>query len=139
MVALMVAYGLDEAGTADGAQATTTPDETVEGFVTEFAAAIASGNEEFVVARLHPVFVAAYGEELCQTWIAREIMGLASYDLVSLDGGPRSQPYAFLAGEGTIDDVFDATVSFTYRGELLTNPTNFALVDGKMHWLGQCR
>lgn len=136
MFTLAAVYGLDVDGSADGAQAS---DETVEGFVTAFGAAIATGDEDFVVARLHPVFIDTYGQELCRTWIAQEIMELSSYELVSVDGGPRSQLYAFSGGEGTIDNVFDATVTFTYRGELLTNPTSFALVDGEMHWLGQCR
>jgi len=117
----------------------TPADETVEGFVADFAAALATGDVDFVTARLHPDVVAAYGEALCRSWIRREIMTLSDYTLQSVDAGPRTRVLAFPDGDHAVDGVYDATVSFVFSGQAFTAPTNFALVDHQMFWLGKCR
>lgn len=115
------------------------PAETVEEFISAFSAALANGDEPFVQDRLHPQVIEGYGEELCRAWVTREIMALSEYELVSVDDGPQTRTYAFTNGSQTVTDVFDATVSFNFSGQAFTDTTNVALVENKMHWLGQCR
>ncbi len=124
---------------APSTTSSTLPDETVAGFVDLFAAALASGDEPFVQGRLHPEVIDSFGEDLCRAWVTREIMALSQYQLVSEDGGPADRSFNFPGGSKTITDVFDATVSFVFEGQIFTNPTNFALVNSEMYWLGQCR
>lgn len=118
---------------------TTVASEDVPGFIEAFAAALEAGDVAFIESRLHPDVRDAFGEALCRDWIEREVMLLSEYRLVSVDGGPMSKQLALPGGNRTIPDIYDATVSFVFNGEMFTNPTDFALVGTEMHWLGQCR
>jgi hypothetical protein len=118
---------------------TVAPGETVEEFVTTFAAAIAAGDNAFVFGRLHPVIIESYGEDLCRAWVDREIMALEDYTLVSVDGGPITQTFVTPAGNVTVDDYYTTTVSFTYQGQGFETIGAFAAVGPDMYFLGQCR
>lgn len=118
---------------------TTTPAETPEDFAAAFAAALASGDVEFVWSRLHPAVREGWGEELCRAWVEREIMQLSAYTLVSVTGGPVAIRFDTPAGRVTVSDVYDAVVRFQFQGEALSAEVDYALVGRQMHWLGQCR
>lgn len=118
---------------------TTAPTETVEEFVIAFAAAIASGDVDFLINRLHPAVVGGFGPALCRTWIETEILELVDYQVTGPAVGPRTQTFTTPAGTGTIEDAFSAPVSFVFQGQKFDAGGDFALVDGEMRWMGQCR
>ena len=118
---------------------TTAPTETVEEFVIAFAAAIASGDVDFLVNRLHPAVVGGFGPALCRTWIETEILELLDYQVTGPTVGPHAQTFTTPAGTGTIEEAFSAPVNFVFQGQKFDAEGDFALVDGEMRWMGQCR
>ena len=128
--------------TATSTPATTTTTvavETVDDFVELFAAAIAAANVDFLFDRLHPATLGGFGPDLCRNWIEQEILTLENYQLTSEVAGPRDQSFTTPAGTGTIENAYSADVSFSFQGQLINGGAGFALIDGVMHWLGQCR
>jgi hypothetical protein len=113
--------------------------ETVEQFVAAYAAALETGDRNFVFERLHPVVVDGFGAELCSSWVDAEIMALSDYTLVSVNSGPITQSVITPAGSQQVENFFDASVSFTFQGQSFDAGGAFALVGLEMHWLGQCR
>jgi hypothetical protein len=113
--------------------------ETVEEFVVAFAAAIAASDVDFLFERLHPAVVGGFGPALCRSWIEGEILLLGDYKLAGPVEGPRDQTFTTPAGTGTIADAFSAPVSFVFQGQSFDGEGGFALVDGIVMWLGQCR
>ncbi len=128
-----------DATTSTTTEAPTELSETVEDFVVTFAAAIAAGDVDFLLDRLHPAVVGGFGPALCRTWIEGEILLLGDYKLAGPVEGPRDQPFTTPAGTGTISDAFVAPVSFVFQGQSFDGEGGFALVDNDMFWLGQCR
>ena len=118
---------------------TTMPDQTVEEFLPEFVAAIESGDVDFLFDRLHPAVVGGYGPDLCRNWIEAEILTLQNYQLTGPVVGPIDQPFTTPAGTGTIENAFSVPASFVFQGQQFDTDAGFALVDARMHWLGQCR
>lgn len=118
---------------------TTIAPETVEEFVEAFSAALESGDRAFIGDRLHPVVYEGWGEDLCAAWIDREIMALSDYTLVSVNSGPANASVSTPNGSVSVADVFAADVTYTYQGQAFDSGGSFALVDGAMYWLGQCR
>ena len=118
---------------------TTVEVESVEDFVELFASAIAEDNVGFLYDRLHPASVGGFGPDLCRSWIENEIVTLDNYKLESEANGPHDQSFTTPAGTGTIENAFSADVSFSFQGQLINGEAGFALIDGVMHWLGQCR
>ncbi|MGH3650673.1 MAG: hypothetical protein ACRDU9_08185 [Acidimicrobiia bacterium] len=117
---------------------TTVPVETAEEFVAAFAAAVDADDADFLFSRLHPVVVEIHGEELCRAWIAEEIVALSDYRLTAEPSAPARQLIQTPAGEREVD-VISAPVSFTFQGESFETTATLSLVDGVMHWLGECR
>ena len=115
------------------------PDESVEGFIQTFSQALDDGDGEFVFARLHPVVIEGWGEDLCSTWVDREIMALSAYTFLALVDGPLARVVDTPNGRMTVPDYYTATVRFTFQGETSLADSGFALVGTEMHWLGQCR
>lgn len=132
-----------QAPTTTAVPATTTttalPPETVEDFVSAFAAAIAAGDVDFLVDRLHPAVIGGFGPALCRAWIETEILELVDYQVTGPVAGPSPQSFTTPAGTGTIEDAFSAPVSFVFQGQQFDGEGDFALVDGEMRWMGQCR
>ena len=113
--------------------------ETVEEFVDSYAAAIAAGDVGFLFDRLHPAAVGGFGADLCRAWIDGEILALGDYRLTGAVEGPLEQSFTTPAGTGLIENAFRAPVSFVFQGQEFDAFAGFALVDGEMRWLGQCR
>lgn len=117
---------------------TTIPAETVEEFVETFDASLETDDESFLFDRLHPVVIEGYGEELCREWIAREIVELSDYRLTGEPEGPEPRTVQTPQGEREID-LISAPVSFTFQGQSFEATAGFSLVDGLVHWVGECR
>ena len=118
---------------------TTIAPETVEDFVTAFSAALDSGDRQFVGERLHPIVYDGWGEDLCAAWIDGEIMSLSDYTLVQVNSGPLDATVSTPNGSVPVADVFAANVTFNFQGQSFDSTGSFALIDGVMYWLGQCR
>lgn len=108
-------------------------EETIEEFVAAFGAATEAGDFDFVWSRMHPAVIdrADGDEELCRAWVEREILALSDYELGEVIEGP----VAF----GELEDVFTVAITFTFEGEPFDGIGQYAVVDGRFLWLGQCR
>ncbi|MCB1245697.1 MAG: hypothetical protein KDB69_00350 [Acidimicrobiia bacterium] len=125
--------------TTSSTTTTTEAPETVEEFVKAFAAALEAGDREFVSERLHPVVSDAWGDDLCQAWIDREIVELRDYTLVAVTSGPADASVTTPGGQVSVADMYEADVTFTFQGQSFDSVGTFAPIDGMMYWLGQCR
>ena len=119
---------------------TTTMGRTdIAAFVDRFSSALEAGDESFVAGRLHPEVVDGYGADLCARWIADEIMTLSDYRLIEGPNGPLDQVFATPDGERSITDTWTGRVMFTFQGQEFEGDAGFAILDGVVYWLGQCR
>ena len=125
--------------TSSTTSTTTTPIETIESFVLAYAAALEAGDSEFVFSRLHEATVDGWGQALCTTWVDREIMALSDYRLVSVNAGPVTRIFTTPAGSVSLDEFYDATVSFVFSGQTFESTGAFARIGTEIFWLGQCR
>ncbi|MFP5332768.1 MAG: hypothetical protein ACLGHX_10470 [Acidimicrobiia bacterium] len=106
----------------------------IEGFVADFVGWIDAGDSDSLTARLHPVVIDEYGEDLCREFVAREILALEDYRLTGPVTGPEPSRY------GTVDvDLFRAPVAFTFQGSEFQGDATFAFVDGRVRWFATCR
>ena len=117
---------------------TTQPAETVEEFVSAFAAALVNGDAGFVMSRLHPDVVGAYPEGTCRAWVDEQIMALSDYRLTGEVSGPTDKTVAIAGAQVTFEAVYSAPVSFTFGGQDFESSADFILVDGLVYWLGVC-
>lgn len=113
--------------------------DDIVAFVDEFSAALEAGDESFVTSRLHPEVVDGFGADLCATWIANEIMTLSNYRLIDEPSGPTDQVFATPNGQRSIADSWSGRVAFTFGGQEFESDAGFAVLDGVVYWLGQCR
>lgn len=125
--------------TTEASTTTTIAVGTVEAFVADFARALADGDVEFVLSRLHPVAIDLYGEDLCRAWTAREIMALVGYQLTGPVEGPDDVTVSAGGETRAVSDVYVAPIRFTFQGESFDSQGQYALLDGLVHWLGVCR
>lgn len=117
---------------------TTRPAETIEGFVDSFAAALASGDMDFVMSRLHPDVVGSYPDGTCAAWVSSQIMALSNYRLTGEPTGPSDRTVTIAGRQMVIADVYSAPVSFTFGGQDFDSSADFAVVGGAVYWLGMC-
>lgn len=125
--------------TAPPTTTTTLGRDDISAFVDEFSAALDTGDQGFVEAHLHPQVIDGYGADLCTTWITNEIMTLSDYRLIEGPEGPFDQSFATPGGDRSIADAWSGRVAFTFQGEELEGDAGFAVLDGVVYWLGQCR
>ncbi len=124
--------------TTSASTETVDPGALVEAFVAEFAAATASDDVEFLVARLHPLVIQESDQQTCAAFVAREITGLEQYRAT----GPAQQTALQLTVDGqvfTVEPAFEVPVAFTFSGQEFTDNARFAPVDGVMHYFATCR
>ena len=125
--------------TTTSSTTTTVPAETLEEFVLAYAAALEAGDRVFIFGRLHPATIDGWGEDLCSEWVDREIMSLSEYQLISVNEGPVTRVFTTPVESITIDDFYDATISFVFSGQTFEVGGAFALIGPEFSWLGQCR
>lgn len=124
-----------EPSTTQSSTTTSVPDPAeIEGFVAEFVGWIDAGDSDSLTARLHPVVIDEYGEDLCREFVEREILALENYRLTGPVTGPEPSRY------GAVDvDLFRAPVAFTFQGSEFEGDATFAFVDGGVRWFATCR
>jgi len=117
----------------------TIPPETVAEFVDLYVAALESDDAEFLLERLHPVVVNAYGRDLCRSWIEREVLGLSDYRINGDITGPSTQTIELPTGAVELSFAYRAPVEFVFAGETVAAEAGFARVGREVRWLGVCR
>lgn len=106
---------------------TTLPvDARIEAFVSEYVGWIAAGDADSLVATLHPDVIEMFSEDLCRSFVEREILAVGDYHLT----GP-------ITSEG--DGRYAAPVTFTFQGQTFDSTAGWKLLDGDVRWLATCR
>lgn len=113
--------------------------ETVLGFVELYAAAITNGDSSFVLSRLHPQVVERFTMDVCQNWVATEIMALSDYEVAGEATGPQDREFSIAGSSVRIDDVYSVPVRFKFGGQSFDSTADFALLNGLIYWLGTCK
>ncbi|MFQ5553791.1 MAG: hypothetical protein ACE5GC_00300 [Acidimicrobiia bacterium] len=122
-------------------QATTTtlaPSAQVAVFIESFSAAIAAGDVDALLATLHQAMILGYGEDVCRGFIADEILLLTNYQLTGAVTGPQTKTLETGVGSVTVENIYEAAVSFVFRGEAFDATADFVLGD-EPRWLATCR
>jgi len=68
-----------------------------------------------------------------------EILLLEDFGLTGAVEGPFDKEFTTPSGTGVIENTFSGPISFTLQGQSFAVTADFALVDTKIRWLGQCR
>lgn len=120
---------------------TTTPPlgpADAEAFIERFAAAIAAGDVDFLMDRLHTVVLGTSEPEVCRSFIEREILALVDYRVAGpVAVGARTYT---VGGDGVVvDPLFEVPVLFTFQGQEFEGVAGLAEEDGEMRWFTECR
>jgi hypothetical protein len=129
------------ATTTTAPPATTTtlaPDAAITAFVGEFAAAIAVGDTDWLLDRLHSAMILGYGEDVCRGFIDAEILELKQYMLTGPVVGPVSKTLTTGIGDVTVSGIYTAETSFVFKGSQFDAKADFVLGD-PITWLAICR
>lgn len=106
----------------------------VDLFVGQFVAWIEAADTDALVGRLHPVVIDEYGQDLCRSFVEREILALENYRSTGPVTGPDASQF------GSVDiDVYRVPVAFTFQGGEFTSDAAFAFEDGVVYWFATCR
>jgi hypothetical protein len=117
---------------------TTMPAETVEAFIEAYAQAADADDVDFFFDRLHPVVLARTDAAQCRDFIASDIVALENYRLNGEIEAPRAVTFDTPEGPITVDELYQAPVSFVFRDQSFKVVAAFAPVDGQMRWLTEC-
>jgi hypothetical protein len=110
----------------------------VAAFIDDFSTALRTGDEEFVFTRLHPEIVAAFGADLCRTWIQTEIMALSDYALDGAIAGPTTGILNTSNGQLALPDRYTAPVTFGFGGQDFAATADYVLLDDFVYFTGTC-
>ena len=110
------------------------PQATIESFLLDHAAAIEASDVDFLMATLHPAVIEVHGAELCRSFVEREILALVDYRITGEVTGPESQTVA-----SSTFDVYSAPVAFTFSGQDFEAFAGFAVENGELRWMAECR
>lgn len=115
------------------------PAGLIHDFLDRFVQALDDDDTGFLLGSLHPKIVEAYGRDLCSGWIEREIVTLEDYQLTGDPVGPTTRRSDTPSGTIEISGTYGAPVSFTFSGRQFDSKAGFAVADGSVYWLGECR
>lgn len=118
---------------------TAVPPPPVEEFIAEYAAATESGNADFLFERLLPGIVDVLGADLCRGFVENEITAISDYRLTGMVSGPFARSLNVGDAQISVDDYYEAPVSFTFQGQSFDATATFAAVGGLVYWIGECR
>ena len=113
------------------------PDDA-EAFIAEFATAIAAGDVDFLMDRLHTVALGLSDPEVCRAFVEREILALVDYRVA----GPvtrQARTYTVGGESVVVDPLFEVPVLFTFQGQEFEGTAGLAEQDGAMRWFTECR
>ena len=112
--------------------------DLVDAFVLEFAAALESGDIDFVFSRLHPGLVFGFGTTTCRTWVETQIMALSAYTRTGPITGPSDGSLATPGGDVVFDVVYSVPVSFDFGGASFAQTASYVVDDGTVYFTGTC-
>lgn len=130
-----------------GSPATTTlllaPTTTSEGdpaaaFVISFRVAIDAGDVAFLLERLHPVVLDAFGSDACRAFIEQEMLELREYRQTGGAIGPIIRAFATATGSTTAQ-TYEVPVAFDYQGQHYEDRALLGFANETMHWFAECR
>lgn len=106
-------------------------------FVTVFGDAIAAGDVETLLARLHPAVPSHYGEDVCQAYLASLPKDPSTYEVARV--GPLAQ-WTWEVDDAAIpiDDAAEMSLRRTTGGTTTEQVAHFAVVDGEWRWFTHC-
>ncbi len=115
------------------------PPPSIDEFISNYADATEGGDSEFLTSRLLPELSDIFGEELCRTWVEREILAISEYTLTGEPTGPFSRDLTVAGTTIEVEQYYEAPVSFTFQGESFDTVATFIVRDGAVFWIGECR
>ncbi len=118
---------------------TTAPPPSIEDFIVAYAAATESGDTGFLTDRLLPDLRTIFGEELCRNWVETEILALRAYQLTGEVSGPFARTLNVGDTAISVEQYYEAPVSFTFQGQSFDTVATFVVADGQVYWIGECR
>jgi hypothetical protein len=112
--------------------------ETVEDFVLAFNDALSVGDLDFLFDRLHPAALEIGGVEACRAYIDTEFAAASALELTGAVTGPETVSKPGPDGPIEVPDRYTAEVALTFQGQVFELVSEYALVDGEMHWFTPC-
>ena len=91
-----------------------------------------------MMASLHPDVVAAFGAEVCRSFVETEILALGDYELIGDITGPLSKTLDAGGDSTTIENIYEAEVRFTFQGTEFEVLGDFVAADA-VYWVAICR
>ncbi len=131
-----------ETTTTTAAATTTTttlaPEAVIATFIGEFSSAITTEDTDWLLDNLHPSIILGYTEELCRSFIDREILELKEYTLIGDITGPVTKTLETGVGDVTVEGIYEAETSFVFNGKAYEAKADFVF-DDQVSWLTKCR
>ncbi|MBI2237467.1 MAG: hypothetical protein HYU54_02950 [Actinobacteria bacterium] len=128
---------------ASPAEATTPPAtpspevESLEEFLRAFARAFRTGEEDFLLDRLHPAVIDLYGEEQCRAFVAGIQDRTAEFTQQSVEG-PTVFRWKVDGSVTRVEDVLTVTITRIREGEETTQEIHLGIVEGTLRWFTDC-
>ena len=81
---------------------------------------------------------AAFGAEVCRSFVETEILALGDYELIGDITGPLSKTLDAGGDSTTIENIYEAEVRFTFQGTEFEVLGDFVAADA-VYWVAICR
>ena len=117
----------------------TTPPPSVDDFILAYAAATVSGDSDFLFTTLLPDIHNVLGADTCRTWIETEILALSNYSATGAPSGPSLRTLTVGVTTISVDRYYEVPITFSFQGESFDAVAAFAIRDGQVFWIGECR
>jgi hypothetical protein len=111
--------------------------ETVPEFLQLFATALQTGDTPFLLGRLNPHVIEAYGEANCAAAVAEMTDPTASFTINSTSG-PASWTWSESGTPILIDNVYTVSVKRVAEGKSSVQDIHLAVVQGQLTWFRSC-
>ncbi|MFQ5968027.1 MAG: hypothetical protein ACE5MI_10505 [Acidimicrobiia bacterium] len=100
--------------------------------------AIDAQDVSFLMERLHPVVIDAYGTDRCRAFVTREILQLENYEQTGEAIGPIIRAFETATGS-TAAQTYEVPVAFDYQGQHYEGTALLGLNAETMYWFAECR
>lgn len=123
--------------TGAGPSATTSPRAAVETFMGQLDDAYRRGDTTWLLGRLHPAVIDAYGDTACTAAIT-DYQAADFASVVTAVTGPASWTYVAGKHSVSVADVYTVAVRRTRDGKTSVKTIHLALIDGQLAWFSNC-
>ncbi len=111
--------------------------KSAQKFANEYDAASRSGNVDFLIAHLHPVVLARYGEDQCRAFLATQQDATRKTKVKSV-GKPEPFEFATDNLSVTVPDTLPVLVKQTIQGKPGDRNIHVAVIDGQYKYFIDC-